>query len=241
MRWFESNNSYSHAVNGNSPTSGVVPGQNIVFVQRVFEFILQSGSAVFFSGSRFLTVFGRILVGLHCGWREWMCVCERERESTSPVACAMMNQKEKYYQIGDINHPYRGAKAERWRYKRIFAFFRWKKLWKKIVIPLTCVWLICVYTIIFFLFTRHIYLSFVLSTSHSFYLCRETPHLMEHYLNWAPSKLLRLISIYVMTGDTQQHHDTHTHTKKIFLIYVYGLSFMCSWERSGWPFNMALT
>lgn len=70
----------------------------------------------------------------------------------------------------------------------------------------------------------------ILSTS-PFFSGRLDAHepIKWHYLNCEPSKLLCLISIYVMARQSR----AHTH-KKIFLIYVYGSSFICVHVKSGW-------
>lgn len=100
-----------------------------------------------------------VALDLLCGWRG--------RATTSQVACAMMNQKEKYCQIGDINHPCKGAsaRANRCDIKRFFAILFRANC--KNAIPLTCVWIICECEYMYF--TR-IYLSFyfVLTSPFSF-------------------------------------------------------------------------
>ena len=87
--------------------------------------------ALFFALSPFVCVFGRVGFTLRLAK-----VCWRGRATTSQVACAMMNQKEKYCQIGDINHPCKGASATGARarqpmwYKRIFLPFYFEQIVK---------------------------------------------------------------------------------------------------------------
>lgn len=54
------NNSYSHAVNGNSPTSGVVLGQDIVFVRLCLNIF------PFFFWVYYRSASGRVCTCIHC-------------------------------------------------------------------------------------------------------------------------------------------------------------------------------